>query len=103
MDENDPLVTFIASTKWDTLPETVQRKARMALLDILGATLAGTLTPASRITADYAVETWPGDEATVIRDGRRASATGAAFANGYTANGIDIDDCAMYTKGHPGA
>jgi 2-methylcitrate dehydratase PrpD len=81
----------------------VQRKARLALLDILGATLAGTLTPISRITTDYAVETWPGDEATILLHGQRASAIGAAFANGYAANGIDIDDCALYTKGHPGA
>ena len=85
----------------------VQRRARMALLDTLGATLAGTLTPVSRIAADFAVETWPGTEATILRGGQRASlrslAVGAAFANGYAANGIDIDDCALYTKGHPGA
>jgi 2-methylcitrate dehydratase PrpD len=48
------------------------------------------------------VETWPGDEATILLHGKRASAIGAAFANGYAANGIDIDDCALYTKGHPG-
>jgi 2-methylcitrate dehydratase PrpD len=75
----------------------------MALLDILGATLVGTLTPISRLTADYAVDTWPGDEATILLHGQRASVIGAAFANGYAANGIDIDDCALYTKGHPGA
>jgi 2-methylcitrate dehydratase PrpD len=75
----------------------------MALLDVLGATLVGTLTTISRITTDFAVETWPGDEATILLHGKRASAIGAAFANGYAANGLDIDDCALYTKGHPGA
>lgn len=94
---------FITGTAWEQLPAAVQRQARMALLDILGATLAGTLTPVSRITAEFAVETWLGDEATVLLRGQRASAVGAAFANGYAANGIDIDDCALYTKGHPGA
>jgi 2-methylcitrate dehydratase PrpD len=77
--------------------------ARMALLDTLGATLVGTLTPVSRITTEYATETWPGVEATILLHGKRASAVGAAFANGYAANGVDIDDCALYTKGHPGA
>lgn len=100
---NDLVAQFIADATWDALPAPVQRKARLALLDILGATLAGTLTPISRITTDYAVETWPGGEATVLLHGQRASAIGAAFANGYAANGIDIDDCALYTKGHPGA
>jgi 2-methylcitrate dehydratase PrpD len=74
----------------------------MCMLDDLGATLVGTLTMISRITADYAVETWPGDEATILLHGK-ASTIGAAFANGYAANGFDIDDCALYTRGHPGA
>jgi len=100
---NDLVAEFIADATWDTLPAPVQRKARMALLDILGATLVGTLTPISRITTNYAVETWPGDEATILLHGQRVSSIGAAFANGYAANGIDIDDCALYTKGHPGA
>jgi 2-methylcitrate dehydratase PrpD len=100
---NDLVAQFIADVTWDVLPTPVQRKARLALLDILGATLVGTLTPISRITTDYAVETWPGDEATILLHGQRASAIGAAFANGYAANGIDIDDCGLYTKGHPGA
>jgi 2-methylcitrate dehydratase PrpD len=100
---NDLVAQFIADVTWDTLPAPVQRKARMALLDILGATLVGTLTSISRITTSYAMSTWPGDEATILLHGQRASTIGAAFANGYAANGLDIDDCALYTKGHPGA
>ena len=106
-DGNGLVAEFIAGIGWGELPTAVQRTARMALLDTLGATLAGTMTPVSRVAAGYAVETWPGTEATILRGGRRASlrslAVGAAFANGYAANGIDIDDCARYTKGHPGA
>jgi len=106
-DGNGLVAEFIAGIGWGELPPVVRRKAQMALLDTLGATLAGTMTPVSRVAAGYAVETWPGTEATILRGGRRASlrslAVGAAFANGYAANGIDIDDCARYTKGHPGA
>lgn len=103
MNGNDLVVQFISDARWDRLPPAVQRMARMALLDNLGATLVGTLTPVSRITAGYAESTWPGDEATILLHGKRASAVGAAFANGHAANGVDIDDCALYTKGHPGA
>jgi len=103
MNGNDTVARFVRDITWEALPTAVQRVARMALLDALGATLAGTLTPVSRITAEYAAETWPGDEATILLHGRRASAIGAAFANGYAANGVDIDDCALYTRGHPGA
>ena len=100
---SDAVAHFIADTTWADLPAEVQRKVRMALLDTLGATLARTLTPVSQITADFAVETWPGDEATILRHGCRALAIEAAFANGYAANSLDIDDCALYTRGHPGA
>ena len=90
-DGNDLVAQFIADVTWDALPTPAQRQARMALLGILGATLVGTLTPISRITTDFAVETWPGDEATIVLHGQRASAIGAAFANGYAADGIDAD------------
>jgi len=77
-DGNDLVARFIAGTKWDALPEPVQRKVRMCMLDDLGATLVGILTPISRITAGYAVDTWSGDEATILLHGSKASAIGAA-------------------------
>ena len=103
MNGNEMVVGFVTESTWEALPLEVQRMARMALLDALGATLVGTLTPVSRIAAEYAEVTWPGGEATIVLHGKRASAIGAALANGYAANGVDIDDCAIYTKGHPGA
>lgn len=102
MKGNDLVASFVTDITWDQLPADAQRVAHLALLDTLGAALVGTLTPVSQITADHAAERWPGDEATILLHGRRASAVGAAFANGYAANGIDIDDCGLYTKGHPG-
>jgi 2-methylcitrate dehydratase PrpD len=99
----DFVANFVTQTTWDQLPPSVRRVAHLALLDILGAALAGTLTPVSRITAKYAEVRWPGDEATLLLRDRRTSEIGAAFANGYAANAIDIDDCALYTRGHPGA
>ncbi|MGD9316119.1 MAG: MmgE/PrpD family protein [Anaerolineae bacterium] len=103
MDGNDLVANFIHALTWESLQPAVQDRIRLALLDTLGATLVGTLTPISAITAEYATATWPGDEATILLHNKRASAIGAAFSNGYAANGIDIDDCALYTKGHPGA
>jgi 2-methylcitrate dehydratase PrpD len=103
MSEIEHVARFVHDCRWDALPSSVQERIKMALLDDLGATLAGTLTRVSGITAAYVVEAWPGDEATILLHDQLASATGAAFANGYAANGLDIDGCALYTKGHPGA
>ena len=103
MDGEAHTVQFIHNASWEVLPADVQRKAKLALLDALGAAISGTLTPVSRITANYAVRTWKGDEATIILRNKRASAIGAAFANAYAANGFDSDDGATFTRGHPGA
>jgi 2-methylcitrate dehydratase PrpD len=103
MDGNDLAASFILDTDWDNLPTEVQDKARQALLDALGATLVGTLAPISKIVAGYARSAFAGDEATILLHGAKATAAGAAFANGYAANGLDIDDSAKYTRGHPGA
>ncbi len=102
MRENTGVISFVTGTTWEHLPPPVQHIAHLAVLDTLGTTLVGTLTPISQITAEYAEQRWPGDEATILLHDRRASTVGAAFANGYAANGIDIDDCGVYTKGHPG-
>jgi 2-methylcitrate dehydratase PrpD len=103
MDGNQLTAEFIAETRWKDLPVEVQEKARMCLIDSLGATLAGTLTRVSRICAGYARETWPVDKATILLQGKKSSAVGAAFANAAAANGIDADDGLQYAYGHGGA
>jgi 2-methylcitrate dehydratase PrpD len=75
----------------------------MCLVDNLGATLAGTLTRVSQIGVEYAAETWPGDDATILLCGKKASAIGATFANACASNGLDVDDSARYAYGHAGA
>ena len=103
MDANQLAAQFIAETDWDKLPPAVREKARMCLIDNLGATLAGTATRVSRICADYAQTTWPADSATILLHGKRAAPVGAAFANAAAANGIDSDDSVRYAWGHGGA
>jgi 2-methylcitrate dehydratase PrpD len=97
------MAEFVLNITWDSLPESVQRKARLCLLDNLGAVIAGTLTRVSRTAADYAATCMAGDQATIVLCGRSASTAGAAFANGCAANGIDADDGARYAYGHAGA
>jgi 2-methylcitrate dehydratase PrpD len=97
------LCDFVAAIRWEDLPADVQERARFCLVDTIGAAIAGLATPASAIAARLAPRVWGGYESTVLLDGARASAAGAAFANATAANGTDIDDCAKYTWGHPGA
>ncbi len=103
MDGNQLTARFIAKTRWQDLPAAVKEKARMCLIDNLGAALAGTLTRVSRICADYARATWPLNQATILLHGKKSSVVGAAFANAAAANGIDSDDGLQYAYGHGGA
>jgi 2-methylcitrate dehydratase PrpD len=102
-DGNDLAASFIRGVKWEQLSGNVQERARLCLLDALGATLAGTLTPISQIAAEYASNLWRGDQATILLHENCVQAPGAAFANACAANGLDIDDDAIFTRGHPGA
>ena len=55
MNGHEMAAHFVAATRWKDLPAAVQAKARMCFADGLGATIAGTLTRISRISASYAV------------------------------------------------
>jgi 2-methylcitrate dehydratase PrpD len=103
MNSIDLVSQFISTASWDSLPAEVKAKARMCLMDNLGATLAGTLARVSQIGAEYAADSWPGDEATILLSGKKVSAVGAAYANACAANAIDVDDSARYAYGHAGA
>jgi 2-methylcitrate dehydratase PrpD len=96
-------VEFAARLSFDDLPADVVLRAKMCLADTLAAMIAGRQTASTRIAAELAAAWWPAPEARLIYDGARASASGAAFANAVAANALDIDDCGIYTWGHPGA
>lgn len=94
---------FIGGLAWTDVPESPRRQIVALLRDFTAVTCAGSSALTSRLAADYAVEQLAGDQATLLHDGRRASATGAAWANGVLANALDFDDGHRLVKGHPGA
>lgn len=94
---------FLGRLRWNDLPEPVRRRTDALVRDFTAVTCAGMATPTAAIAADYAVAQHGGNEATLLYDGRRVSATGAAWANGVLANSLDLDDGHRLVKGHPGA
>jgi len=94
---------FVTGLKWRDLPPEVKHQAKRCLLDALGALIAGTRAPVSVLMTDFVREQLPGDRATILVNGKRASAVGAALANGFSGNALDIDDGYRMVKGHPGA
>lgn len=96
-------VSFIHETDWADLPEQVRHQSRRCLLDALGAMIAGHATPVGKLMETMAMDQFPGDQAGILVSGYRVSAAGAALANGFAGNALDIDDGYRPTMGHPGA
>ena len=72
---------FVHQLGWDDIPSDVQEMATRCLLDLAGTLVAGSGTELSQIVRDAATAIYGGDEATLLLDGRRASAPGAVWAN----------------------
>ncbi|MFB4283901.1 MmgE/PrpD family protein [Nonomuraea sp. MTCD27] len=98
-----PAATFVTQLTWDLLPREVIDRAVMCLTDTLAAMLAGRMSRSARVADDLAHAWWPAGTATSIVSGNSLATGGAAFANAIAANAVDIDDCGIYTWGHPGA
>jgi len=99
----DHAIDFALRTRWEDLPAKVQHQSRRCLLDALGALIAGSQTPVAAIMRKTAVAQFGGGQATIMVSGEHASAAGAALANGFCGNALDIDDGYRNVKGHPGA
>jgi len=99
----DHAIDFTLNTRWENLPADVQHQGKRCLMDTLGAMIAGSRTPVAGIMRKTALEQFGDDQATIMVTGDRVSATGAALANGFFGNALDIDDGYRNVKGHPGA
>ena len=97
------LSEFVESVSLRDLPGPARERLWVLLADMAAVCGAGRPAPASALAAGYAHAVHPGDEATLLYDGSRAGAVGAAFANAVLANVLDFDDGHRLTKGHPGA
>jgi 2-methylcitrate dehydratase PrpD len=93
----DRLGAFIASA---ALPTLARARAANAVLDTVGVMLAGASEPAARIVQRM-VASDGGDACSVFGTRGRASAGGAALANGTAAHALDFDDMCFVSLAHP--
>lgn len=104
MDGNAYAAKFIKSLKIEDIPPEVVRKAKICLLDLLGASLGGAKAKGAKILFDFASQEIDGvKEATVIKTNEKLSCAAASLINGFILNALDIDDGYRKVKGHPGA
>lgn len=85
------LAEFVAGVCYDDLPAQVIADAKLAILDWLGSALAGAREEPARMARAVVRGLGASDEATVLPEGR-ASAAGAALANGVASHILEFDD-----------
>lgn len=85
------LADFLAAAKFEDLPSAVVAEAERAVLDWLGSALAGSIEIPARLAQRVAAGFGSSDEATVF-GASRASALGAALANGVSSHILELDD-----------
>ncbi len=91
---------WIAGLRESDIPETAFVRARHALLDWFGVTIAGAREPlVEMMAAEYAGE--PGDPCTLVGRGARARPHDAALVNGTASHALDYDDVNRRLHGHP--
>ncbi|MBA2373867.1 MAG: MmgE/PrpD family protein [Chloroflexi bacterium] len=97
----DP-IAFLHETTYADLPLEARHETTRCLVDLCGAVVAGRHTRLSAIVRDHAAAVYGGDHATLLLDGRRVSAPGAALATGMSIDAFDIHDSHRESLGHAG-
>jgi 2-methylcitrate dehydratase PrpD len=92
---------FAARIRFDHLPAEVAARARLVLLDCIGAIAAGAQEPEMAALAGRMVAREGAGEAPVIGQGRVARPGTAAFLNGTSGTMLELDEGNQYARGHP--
>ncbi len=86
----EKLAEFVAETKWEDIPEPVQRQAKLVFLDTLGVILAGSVQPEPRQLRERLAST-AGTGATVYAHGWPThDPRTAALLNGVAGRAIEL-------------
>lgn len=97
------LAEYAESLNYEDIPAEVVERAKMILLQTLGASLAAKGTPIARKAEKMAMEANGGEggPATVWGSGKKMAAVNAALALGTISDSLDWEDCSW--TGHPSA
>ncbi|MEO7083952.1 MAG: MmgE/PrpD family protein, partial [Gemmatimonadaceae bacterium] len=96
------LAETLAITSFDELPESAIVDATRAILDWLGSAMAGALEPPARMGQKVVAGFGSSWESTMFAAGR-ASAPGAALANGIASHILELDDIHKRSTVHAAA
>jgi len=85
------VVEFVSQTTYEKLPTEVLDAAKIAVIDCLGVTLAGSKEQSAILCAEMVRQEQAVPEATILGQGFKSSGAQAALANGTAAHALDFD------------
>ena len=92
MELEKKLVNYVLEPRFEELPSKMVRLMKDVVLNVFGAIVAGATVPACPEAVQQAIQ-WGGKaEATILVYGNRVSAPNAAFANGFMARALVLDE-----------
>lgn len=103
MDAAERLAQYAWKMDFDHLPAEVVEATKKAVIDTLGAMIAGSQDRGCSLLVSY-IRDWQGRaESTIAAEEEKAPACLAAQANGAMARALEIDDCSDLYPIHPSA
>lgn len=97
----DGLAAFLVAPPPAYAAPAALARARMALVDLVGVTLAGTQEPVAAVLRAHHAATAETGACSLIGMGGTATAPTAAFLNGAVGHALDFDDSNFLLGGHP--
>jgi len=97
------LAHFIVTMDESDIPDEVYEHAKLALLDWMGVTVAGSNEPLVQILLKYSEFVGGNEQSSVLGHRRKTSVTHAALINGSSSHAHDFDDSHEVFRGHPSA
>lgn len=103
--ETRALASWASALRYSALDDQVIGKAKLVLMDWVGAALAGSREPSVDIVLKVIERLGAAGESSVISRGVKTSSMFAALANGLMGHAVQIDDIALIGTGsiHPAA
>ena len=103
LDATSTLSAYIAGEDASRLPTAVVHKAKIHILDTIGAIISGSLLKPGRLMIGFVRTQGGPEEATVSASDFKSSVVMAALANGTMAHADETDDAHFPTVSHPGS
>ena len=94
---------YVAGEKAGQIPQPVLERAKLHILDGIGAMISGTLLKPGRLIVDFVRKQGGAPEATVVASGLKTNMVNVALANGTLAHADETDDTHFPTQTHPGS